>query len=225
MTRDEIGDVFQAATDLQAAGVAVEDVSNESTESETSTLADSPPSDEDGQLEAVSTTAIDMEAQSPNLEPAVALETHEVSSQTPVLSHREDSEVHSGLEAPVTKPAADEAQGDSPPRTSAAASEEIAALQPTAVPDLTAIPANDRSAIESVCRPERTIYGPTAYNDCLREQLKTYNAAPPAPDLTAIPANDRSAIESVCRPERTIYGPTAYNDCLREQLAAYSRAQ
>jgi len=100
----------------------------------------------------------------------------------------------------------------------------MSTLAPTADPDLSAIPAADRQAIENVCRGERTLYGPVPYNNCLREQLATYNAAPPAPDLSAIPAADRQAIENVCRGERTLYGPVPYNNCLREQLNGYLRS-
>jgi len=92
---------------------------------------------------------------------------------------------------------------------------------PTAGPDLSGVPADDRRAMESICRTERTLHGPVPYNNCLREQLATYNAAPPAPDLSGVPADDRRAMESICRTERTLHGPVPYNNCLREQLDTY----
>ncbi|MDR2790333.1 MAG: PEGA domain-containing protein [Campylobacteraceae bacterium] len=44
-------------------------------------------------------------------------------------------------------------------------------LARTSKPDMSSLPQTERNAIEKVCKPQETFYGPASYYNCIREQM------------------------------------------------------
>jgi len=106
----------------------------------------------------------------------------------------------------------------------------IAAFGPQALaqsrsskPDLSNLTAEEQRAVDGACFTEKTVGGPAAYYQCLRDQLAAMSRGPTKPDLSGLAAEERRAVDGACFTEKTVGGPTAYYQCLRDQLAAMSQ--
>jgi hypothetical protein len=99
---------------------------------------------------------------------------------------------------------------DQPPSAAVLESAEVNPDAPT--------PA-ERAAMESACGSTRTLYGPGAYNQCMKRQLVDLLASTRSIDLPDLSDAERSSIESACRTKNTLYGPASYNNSRSSQLA------
>ncbi len=84
---------------------------------------------------------------------------------------------------------------------------------------LNKLSADEQTMVESACRTDRLVNGPSAYYRCVRKQLASLGTST-APSLGGVTSDEQTMIESACRTDRLVNGPSAYYRCVRKQLAS-----
>jgi hypothetical protein len=81
----------------------------------------------------------------------------------------------------------------------------------------------EKRSIEMACSTPKSLYGPAAYNACLKEKLEALSRQGSRPDTSQLTHEEKRSIEMACSTPKSLYGPAAYNACLKEKLEALSR--
>src|SRR5687767_10604445 len=72
--------------------------------------------------------------------------------------------------------------------------------------------------INSACNTERYTAGPSAYDKCAQEQLRSLEAIQDRPNLAIVSREEQTLINSACNTERYTAGPAAFYRCVSRQL-------
>jgi hypothetical protein len=81
------------------------------------------------------------------------------------------------------------------------------------------ISAADTDRLAMLCSRQKELWGPVAFQSCLKAQLEMIKSPARKPDLSALSVAERESIESACLERRRLRGQAGYNRCEAEQVA------
>jgi len=81
------------------------------------------------------------------------------------------------------------------------------------------ISAADTNRLAMLCSRQKELWGPVAFQSCLKAQLEMIKSPARKPDLSALSVAERESIESACLDRRRLRGQAGYNRCEAEQVA------
>lgn len=80
--------------------------------------------------------------------------------------------------------------------------------------------AADTARLVTLCSRQKELWGPAAYQACMKAQLEVIKGPASKPDLSALNVAERESIESACSETRRLRGQAGYNRCEAEQVAS-----
>jgi hypothetical protein len=80
--------------------------------------------------------------------------------------------------------------------------------------------AADTDRLVTLCSRQKKLWGPVAYQSCVRAQLEMIKSPASKPDLSALSVAERESIESACSETRRLRGQAGYNRCEAQRVAS-----
>jgi curved DNA-binding protein CbpA len=80
--------------------------------------------------------------------------------------------------------------------------------------------AADTDRLVTLCSRQKKLWGPVAYQSCVKAQLEMIKSPASKPDLSALSVAERELIESACFETKHLRGQAGYDHCEAEQVAS-----